>query len=308
MRKILVVDDEKNLRDLLTDVLTTANFNVVTAENGKEGMDKLGQEAFDLIIIDCQMPVMNGYEMVTKMRSDPMLVNKPVIMLTVNSSEEDQIKGLNLGVDDYIIKPFKMPVLLARINSLLERSSVSIGSNPLTNLCGNEIIKLEFYKRIPSGVPFTLIYSDLSNFKSYNDHYGFSRGDEVIKYTANILVAAVRKFGKKGDFVGHIGGDDFLILTAAQNHEDICEGIIKSFDENIGKYYDPADRGKGYITSINRNQETQKFPIITISMVVVSTKYTKLFHFGQMSKIIAELKHEVKKSDHSTYILERRKD
>jgi diguanylate cyclase (GGDEF)-like protein len=308
MRKVLVIDDEEELREMLRDVLSVAEFHVSTANNGFEGLQKLNEENFDLVLVDCQMPIMNGYELVAKMRADPMLVNKPVIMLTVLSGEQDQIKGLNIGVDDYVTKPFKLPVLLARINSILERSSVSIGTNPLTNLCGNEMIKLEFYKRIPSGVPFTLIYTDLSNFKSFNDHYGFSRGDEVIIHTANILVEAVRTFGKKGDFVGHIGGDDFLILTGVYDHEAICEHIIKTFDESVRKFYNPADLERGYIWSLNRNQEREKFPVITISLVVVSTKYTKLVHFGQLSKIVAELKQEVKKDKRSSYIVERRRD
>jgi two-component system alkaline phosphatase synthesis response regulator PhoP len=112
LKKILVVDDEPSLQEMLKDILSLADFNVVTANDGEEGLKMVYEASPDLIILDCSMPKLDGYEMLERMRQDPILLHKPVIMLSVKNSEYDEIKGLKLGVDDYITKPFKATLLL----------------------------------------------------------------------------------------------------------------------------------------------------------------------------------------------------
>lgn len=305
--KILVIDDSESFQETIKAVLSLADFDVITASNGREGLDRIYKDAPDLVILDCVMPEMDGYEVVKAMRQDPLLFNKPVIMLTGKDSEYDEIKGLALGIDDYIIKPFNPSLLIARLKAILERKAQSISANPLTLLSGNIVIKAEAEKRIASNTPFAMIYLDLSNFKSFNDKYGFQRGDEVIKNTASILIRSIRECGRKGDFIGHIGGDDFIVIAGPDNYVCICERIIALFDESIPGYYDPEDRQQGFIVSTDRNNNVQKFPFITISLAVISTAQTKIVHYGQLSEISAELKKVAKKSNHSTYVIDRRK-
>ncbi len=308
MPKILVVDDEPSLREMLEIILVNEGYSVITAGNGAEGLQKIYGESPDLILLDCSMPILDGYEVLERMRGDPLLVNKPVIMLTVLSSEHDEIRGLKLGVDDYIIKPFKSSLLLARVKAVLERKTNSMSANPLTMLSGNTVIKAETEKRMKSEAPFAMIYLDIANFKSFNDRYGFQRGDEVIKDTADILIRAAREKGQRGDFVGHIGGDDFIVLTSPEHYTGICEQVIGRFDETIPGFYDPDDRHRGYIVSVDRNNNLQKFPFMTVSLSVISTAITKIVHYGQLSKIAAELKKVAKRSPHSAFVVEKRKE
>lgn len=307
-RKLLVVDDEPALREMLQDILSEKGFSVVTAADGGEGLKKIYEENPDLIILDCSMPVLTGYELLERMRTDPMLINKPVVMLTVNSSERDQIKGLRLGVDDYITKPFKTSILIARINSILERKTQSMSVNPLSFLPGNAVIKAETEKRIQQNLPFALIYIDISNFKSFNDRYGFQRGDEIIKNTASVLIRSIQECGKKGDFIGHIGGDDFVVLISPEYHAKICQRVIELFDKSVPDFYDQKDRENGYIVSKDRSGNVRQFPFMTIQLAVISTDHTKITHYGELSEIASELKKIAKQSDHSTYVVNRRKE
>jgi diguanylate cyclase (GGDEF)-like protein len=308
VEKILVVDDEPSLQEMLKDILSLADFDVVTASNGEEGLRRIYEDSPDLIILDCSMPVMDGYEMLERMRRDPVLVNKPVIMLSVRSGEYDEIKGLRLGVDDYITKPFKASLLLARVRAILERKVKSISANPLTFLSGNAVIKTEVEKRIGSGAAFAMLYVDLNNFKSFNDKYGFQRGDEVIKHTAKVLTDATRLTGNRNDFVGHIGGDDFIVLTTPEKYEKIAQSVIGLFDASIADYYDVDDRKQGFIVSKDRNNIVQKFTLMTISVAIVSTLNTNVTHYGQLSQIAAELKKVAKESGKSTFVVNRRKE
>lgn len=306
-KKILVVDDSVSFQETIKDILTLADFDVVTAVNGRQGLEMVYKENPDLVILDCTMPEMDGYEVVNAMRSDPILFNKPVIMLTGRDSEYDEIKGLALGIDDYIVKPFNPTLLIARITATLERKIQSINANPLTLLCGNIIIKAETEKRMASENPFAMLYIDLTNFKSFNDRYGFHRGDEIIKNTANILIRCVKEYGQKGDFIGHIGGDDFIVLTTPELYQPIAENIIKQFDETIKSYYDREDVEKGYIEAHDRNNNMQRFPMMTISIAVINTSHTNIIHYGQLSEIAAELKKLAKQQKGSAFVVDRRK-
>jgi diguanylate cyclase (GGDEF)-like protein len=306
--KILVVDDEPSLREMLNDILSLEEFDVVTAANGEEGLRKVYDEAPDLVLLDCSMPVLDGYEVLERMRADPLLVNKPVIMLTVLSSEYNELRGLKLGVDDYITKPFKPSLLLARVKAILERKTQSMSANPLTSLAGNAVIKEETEKRIASGISFAMIYADLNSFKAFNDKYGFQRGDEIIKNTASILLQSVKEYGQPGDFVGHIGGDDFIILTSPERYAGVASHIIKMFDEGIPNFYEQDDRKQGFIVSVDRNNNLQKYPLMSISLAVISTTITKITHYGQLSAIAAELKKVAKRNACSTFVVEKRRE
>lgn len=305
-KKILVVEDEYILRELLQDVLEQAGFNVVVACDGEEGLKKIYSESPDLILLDCQMPKMDGYEVLQNLRKDPMMINKPVIMLTVKSSENDQLKGISLGVDDYMTKPFNHQILIAKVKTILERKELSISTNPLTQLPGNIAIQREISRSIESNIPFVFLYLDLANFKSYNDYYGFSKGDEVIKHLANILVSSVKLYGAGGGFVGHVGGDDFIVIAMEETYKKIADEIIKNFDSTIKNFYKDDDIKRGYIVGKDRMGNIQNFPIMTVSIACISTYRRKIKHYGQISQIASELKKYAKQFNKSIMVEDRR--
>ncbi len=305
--KILVIDDEVLLREMLSDIFKIAGYEVVTAENGKEGLEKIYSELPDFVILDASMPVMDGFEVLKNIRENSKFINLPVMMFSALSGETEQIKGLSLGADDYITKPFKTPVLLTKVKNILDRKKKSMDVNPLTSLPGNLSIQETVEKKIANKTHFSLLYVDLSDFKSFNDKYGFFRGDEVIKFTAEILQETIRRFGMMSDFLGHIGGDDFVLITESDNSIILAENIIKFFDEGIRKFYDDTDLQNGFIVSKDREDNEKKFAIMTVSISIISTSVAHLTHFAEISKRASELKKRAKKNSKSSYVFERRK-
>lgn len=307
MAKILIVDDEPFLREMLNDILSLAGYDVVKACNGKEGLQKIFSENPDIVLLDCSMPEMDGYEVLTQLRKEPKFMNLPVIMLTAMSGENEEIKGFSLGLDDYITKPFKSAVLLARVRTILERKKMSVDANPLTSLAGNAAIKSEAEKRLQLGKQFALLYIDISNFKSFNDKYGFQRGDDVIKYTADCLLSSIKAEFDEEDFVGHIGGDDFVMITNPKKASTLAQRFIDKFDAGIQDFYDETDKRNGFIMSIDRQYNKKIFPIMTVSVAIISTEVSSLSHFADISKRAAELKLVAKRNEKSSYVFERRK-
>ncbi len=215
----------------------------------------------------------------------------------------------NLYDDIIVIKEGKylgvvsVKKLLETINQYRVKNALS--ANPLTGLPGNIEIEKELKLRISNKEEFALIVIDLDNFKAYNDKYGFEKGDQVIKMAAKILEMAVKQYGTNTDFVGHIGGDDYTIITKLKNTDNICKCIIKNFDNSILKYYSAQDISNKFIISSDRQGNKNKFPIISISMAVVENT-NNINNYLELSEISAELKSYAKSRKGSIYVKDRR--
>jgi PleD family two-component response regulator len=303
--KILVVDDDPNIRELIVETLSE-DFKPIEARDGKEAIQLCQQERPDLILLDVMMPDLDGLQVCTRLRNETLTSHIPIILLTAKGMLEDKIKGMENGADDYIIKPFDPLELEARINMHLRRSVRDGEASPLTGLPGNRAIEETIEARIQGDLKFAVLYVDLDDFKAYNDRYGFVKGSEVIKLTTEVILEAVDKYGNEEDFVGHIGGDDFIVVTEMERAPLITQEIIRFFDARIPAHYEAEDREKGFIISTNRMGKISKFPIMTISVAIVHNSYRIIDHPGKVAQIAAELKKYAKSMEGSNYVFDRR--
>ena len=181
-----------------------------------------------------------------------------------------------------------------------------LDASPLTRLPGGVAVENVVKERLRDNLSLVFCLLDLSNFKSFNDHYGYARGNEVIQATAQIIRRTVSDHGQEGDFVGHIGGDDFVLITVPERYEKMCSEIIEAFDRSILDFYDSEDRQRGYILGKTRQGKEVTFPIITISIAVVTNRMRKLENYIQVGEIVAELKTYAKSFPKSTWVVDRR--
>ncbi|MEK7872081.1 MAG: diguanylate cyclase [Nitrospirota bacterium] len=186
---------------------------------------------------------------------------------------------------------------------LKEIGEMKLDANPLTQLPGTIAVERELIKRLRGQELFAFCYIDLKDFKAFGDRYGFSKGSEVIMLVSQILVEAVQIFGNPGDFVGHIGGDDFVLITEPQNIQTLSEKVIKEFDQTILSYYDEEDRERGYIISKDRKDNVDSFPIMTISIAVITNEQTHLREPSEVAVIAAQLKQYAKSLQRSAYVV-----
>jgi diguanylate cyclase (GGDEF)-like protein len=292
---------------MLQEALLLARYDVRVAHDGQEALDLVTAEPPDIVLLDVQMPRMNGFDVCKSIKSDVFLRHIPVLMLTAQSTTRNKVTGLECGADDYVTKPFDMDELLARIRTLLRRTRQGLEANPLTRLPGNVTIEKEIMQRIKNNTPFAVLYVDLNEFKAYNDTYGFVKGDDVIKETARLVVAASEA---RNGFVGHIGGDDFVVITSPEDAEDLCKQIIADFDSKSPGFYTEEDRTRGYVTTKDRRGQVTQFKLLSMAIGVVTSVVRKITSLGEVSKIGAEMKHFAKdhKEKRSAYAIDRRKD
>lgn len=305
-KSILVADDEADVRDILRSILEPAGYAVTDAADGAQALQAVHAKAPDLVILDWMMPNVTGLEVCQQLKQDTLLRHVPIIMLTGKGEVHEKVDGINAGADDYLVKPFEPRELLARIQMVLRRTTQELEANPLTKLPGNLSIQREFETRIASGERFGVCYVDLNHFKSFNDHYGFKRGDEVIQRTAAILLAICKTQGGPNDFIGHIGGDDFIVITPADRAEAICQAIIRDFDAMVPQFHDQEDRAVGYFLHPDRKGRELKIPLLSVSVALVTNEDRTFNHPGEIAKISTELKAYAKQSDRSTYLKDRR--
>jgi diguanylate cyclase (GGDEF)-like protein len=306
-RRILLIDDDPLMRHIIMTALAKDNYEVVEAESGSDGLEEAKTNRPDLILLDVMMPDLDGYEVCHRLRTTLVTVNVPVIMLTALGEIGEKVRGMQMGADDYVTKPFDPRELRSRVEAHLRRSTRDLSASPLTNLPGNPIIEQVMRARLATREPLAVLYIDLSFFKSYNDVYGWLQGDKVIKMLGRHILEIALELGGKEDFVGHIGGDDFIVVSTPDRAECLAQEIIHRFDTTIPGYYSDEDRARGYLEVTDRQGQLFHAPIISVAIVVISNDRRELEHPSQVAAAAAEVKRHVKSLSGSHYAFDRRR-
>ena len=291
-KTVLVVDDDPNVGLLISAVLKKFNYTVVTLYSGEEVLRFLNNNKPDLILLDLRMPGLDGYALCKRIRENPDTHSLPIIILSGVSEVDAKVNTIELGADDFITKPFDVRELRARVNRIIKRKSSDVSLNPLTHLPGSPAIEEDVLKRMAAGTPFAFAYIDADNFKAYNDVYGYAKGDEVLKHIASVISEAAKTHAAQDYFLGHVGGDDFVLVTRPELIEAAGNEITREFDRTIPSFYTPEDRQRGYIVTMDRKNKTRHFPIVSLTVAVIIPKAIR--HYGKLVETAAELKHYAK--------------
>ncbi len=306
--RILVVDDEPHIRQILKFTLEKADYQVFTACDGEEALKKMDEVKPNLVLLDVMMPKMDGFEVCRKMREEFALNQIPVIMLTAKGDLTEKVHGLEGGANDYLVKPYSNEELLLRVRNVLEWNIKQKEANPLTGLPGNTAIERELIKRINQKLPFAFLYIDIDNFKGFNDYYGYQKGDEIIGFLAGILARTIEKLGNKDDFIGHIGGDDFVMIASPSRVEFMAKYIIDEFDKGTLMLLDEDDVKRGYLEVRDRQGELKRIPVMSVTIALVMSADNKIEHFAEINDIATSLKEYGKRIKGSVVVKERRQD
>jgi diguanylate cyclase (GGDEF)-like protein len=260
----------------------------------------------DLVILDVVLDDGDGYAVMRRIRTNPTTSNVPVMLMSTRVQAREVVKGLDAGADDFVGKPFDIGELVSRVHAVLRRSRAMRDLSPLTGLPGNFRIAEELERRINSGELVAVVYGDLDHFKAFNDHYGFMRGDNVIKFTANTLLEAAAAVGDPTSFIGHVGGDDFIMVMNPDHAEAFCADVVERFDDGILDFYDSHDAMRGYVEVIDRRGERHKFPVVSISLGVVTNRRRSFTTEWEASAVASEMKEHAKSEPGSSFKIDRR--
>ncbi len=304
---VLVVDDDEQMLKLVKRVLERAGFECVAIGDGHAAHDAAVDWRPDIIVLDLMLGSTTGEEILAELRKDFRTRLIPVVFLTVRSSLKDKVEHLLSGADDYVTKPFIPEELVARLRAVITRATTTRDLNPLTGMSGNSDILREIMNRLVGHERFAVLYPDIDAFKSYNDHYGFVRGDDVIKTLSTIVLEVIEENPSKRHFAGHVGGDDFVILTEPKLAEHIADEITRRFDAAVPALYDLVDRQRGWIEYEERNGKKVRADFVSVSIGVVIAEPGSYPSAAALAARAAEVKGVAKRMPGSKWVLDRRR-
>ena len=300
---IMLIHSGAEQRSSLSAILDSGGYRVSTEPRADEALEHALAEPPSLLLLEYGP---GAQELVSAIKSHNMYGHLPV-MLVFSEALEEGIEWEPLHADDYVCEPVAPAELLSRVRLCRARYHRDVNTNPLTGLPGNLTILREAERRLATKEPFALAYLDIDSFKPFNDVYGFSRGDEVLRMTARILVNTLRQVPSPDVYVGHVGGDDFVFMTPPDVVRNACERIVRSFDQIVVNFYDDEDRRRGGLMARNRKGEEEHHPLMTCSLGVVVADDSKITHIGDLLSRITQVKGHAKRLPGSNYTIDRRR-
>lgn len=268
--RILLVDDDPAIARFLTTDLQLEGYVVDVLRDGAQALDRAVATRPDLVLLDAELPGIDGVALLRQLRAHPPTASLPVILLTSSADERGRVLGLSAGADDYLVKPFDLLELVARVGGTLRRTADLRSLSPLTGLAGNHRIEVEIAGRAAAGGPYAVCHFDLDEFKGFNDAYGFQRGDELLLMLATCLQRAVHGAGAPPAFLGHVGGDDFVVVATPAQAEVLCQAAVEEFDAASRGLHDCEDAARGWLEVVDRRGERRKQPLVSVSVGVAA--------------------------------------
>ena len=304
--RIVVGDGDPEVRRMVQRVTEQAGFACTVALTGDEAVEIALESAPDLIVLGLDMASSSGSDVLRTLRSDAATRTIPIIVIT-ETPPPSATHLLSLA-DDYILKPMSAEELVARLHVVLRRARVTADINPLSGLPGNASLLTEVARRLETGSRFAYLYIDIDNFGAYNDAYGFAAGDGVIAATAAVIDDAVERIAPARAFIGHIGGDDFVVLGDPEAAEPLARAIVRGFDARLPSLYRSADLDRGCVQVRDRRGALRTHPLMSLSIGVVRTDSREFSSPVAVGDVANEMK-DVARSRHegSTWAVDRRR-
>lgn len=297
--RLLVVEDDIDIGNMLKIYFSGMDFDVDVAVRGSDALEKTKQVLPHLIVLDIMLPDIDGYEVCRNLRTNMRTSHIPVIFLTQKDERSDKLQGLELGADDYITKPFDIEELKLRVQGAIKRAERESLTDPRSGLPAGRLIE-EQLRRIIREKDWTLIDARVNHFDSFKDVYGFVAGDDVLRFTAMLVGEVVDELGATTDFIGHAGGDNFIIITASDKATAIRDRIKERFNEEVLTHYNFMDRQQGFVQAPAADGTTTKVSFMSMSIGMVSPDEHSFADIREITELAAEARRQDSPSTDTT--------
>lgn len=289
--RLLVVEDDNDISNMLKIYFSGLGYDVDVAPRGSDALDKTRQVLPHLIVLDIMLPDIDGYEVCRTLRKNTRTSHIPVIFLTQKDERSDKLQGLELGADDYITKPFDIEELKLRVQGAIRRSEREALTDPRSGLPAGRLIEeqLRFTIR-QNGWAFMDIR--INYFDQFRDVYGFVAGDDVLRFAAMLMGEVVDELGTSGDFIGHAGGDNFVIITREEMASNIRNRLKERFAAEVQTHYNFIDRQQGFILAAGPEGQQEKTPLMSLSVGIVTPRQQVFADIREITELAAEVRRQ----------------
>ncbi len=285
--RLLIVEDDIDISNMLRIFFTNQNFEVDTALRGSEALEKTRHTLPHLIVLDIMLPDIDGFEVCRILRTNTRTSHVPIIFLTQKDERSDKLQGLELGADDYITKPFDIEELKLRVQRAIERAEQQSLTDPRSGLPAGRLIE-EQLRRIIRLQGWAFIDIRILFYEAFKEVYGFVAGDDVLRFTSMLIGEVVDELGTMNDFIGHAGGDNFVIITTEQSAPELCKRLKERFDAEIQSHYNFLDREKGFIITQDAHNREVKTPLMRLALGIVTPSQYEFADIREITELAAE--------------------
>jgi PleD family two-component response regulator len=289
--RLLVVEDDIDIGNMLKIYFSGMDFDVDVAVRGSDALEKTKQVLPHLIVLDIMLPDIDGYEVCRNLRTSMRTSHIPVIFLTQKDERSDKLQGLELGADDYITKPFDIEELKLRVQGAIKRSERESLTDPRSGLPAGRLIE-EQLRRIIREKDWALLDARINSFEPFKDVYGFVASDDVLRFTAMMIGEVVDELGTSTDFIGHAGGDNFIIITKNEKAASMRNRLKQRFDQEVQTHYNFIDRQQGFVQAPVADGAIVKVPFMTMSVGVVSPNEQSFADIREITELAAEARRQ----------------
>lgn len=289
--RLLVVEDDGDIANMLKIYFTGLQYDVDVANRGRDALEKTRQVLPHLIVLDIMLPDIDGYEVCRTLRTNTRTSHIPVIFLTQKDERSDKLQGLELGADDYITKPFDIEELKLRVQGAIRRAERESLTDPRSGLPAGRLIE-EQLRRIIREKSWALLDLRINNFEGFKDVYGFVAGDDVLRFSAMLIGEVVDEVGTPNDFIGHAGGDNFIIITTVEAAPLIRQKIKDRFAEEVQSHYNFIDRQQGFIQAPKAEGGFEKVGFMTFAAGLVSPDMHSFADIREITELAAEARRQ----------------
>ena len=289
--RLLVVEDDIDIGNMLKIYFSGMDFEVDVPVRGSDALEKTRQVLPNLIVLDIMLPDIDGYEVCRNLRTNLRTSHIPVIFLTQKDERSDKLQGLELGADDYITKPFDIEELKLRVQGAILRAKRESLTDPRSGLPASSLIEVEL-RRIIREKGWALLDARINNFEPFKDVYGFVTGDDVMRFAAMLIGEVVDELGSTSDFIGHAGGDNFVIITSEEKSAAIKARLKERFDSEVQSHYNFMDRQQGFVEAPATDGTTTKAPFMTLSVGIISPSVQSFADIREITELAAEARRQ----------------
>lgn len=307
VQDIYILEENGELKTKLEQLFLNEEDKYEFTDFKADDIEKILLDIPTMIIIDEDYVRDRCFDICKKIRDNEDNSITPIIIVSSIWDLRHSVDALSMSVQYYINKPIDDGYLYHIVRNMIQLIYLNRRISPLTGLPGNVQIQTEMKRRLLKKELFAILYFDLDNFKAYNDVYGFSNGDEIIKFTARIICKAIHNLKDSESFIGHVGGDDFVAIISKNDYDKLCQNMILEFDSQVSSFYTEEDVDRGYVEVANRRGIIEQFPLVSISISVVEVDKDRYKNTLEIGEVSAQIKHQAKSIMGSTYIINKRK-
>lgn len=286
-RRLLIVEDDFDVSNMLRIYFESQGYETVVSATGGEALDVCRRALPNLVILDIVLPDIDGYEVCRQLRGSLRTSHIPIIFLTQKDERSSEIAGLELGADDYITKPFDLQLLLLRVEGALRRAGWLSLTSPVTGLPSSKLIEDQL-RGIMRRKDWSVLYIGIDHIDEFNDVYGFVAGDDVLRFAAMLMSEVVDESGSGSDFIGHIGGDDFIIISKPEFSPQVKAQLVQRFNEEVETFYGFKDRERGYVEVKDAAGKVKKAPLMSLAVGLIHHDTAPFADIREITEIAAE--------------------